>query len=156
MKLKSSRASRLLKTLSKELRVLFVALNPGTTIDIVRSSGSLSCVKKVLQPQTRGNRRFLFAAGKRPYSHNSIQKQKEIFDRLATPARSSSTAVYSNMVTTVNASTSNQRQFFESLFNNNTLNFCQINVHFPTGKWLCHIITMFISIIIVNLSRSSS
>ena len=68
------------------------------------------------------------------YSHNSIQTQKEMFDRLATPARSSSTAVYNNTATTVNASTSNQRQFFESLFNNNTLNSCQINIHFPTGK----------------------
>ena len=68
------------------------------------------------------------------YSHNSIQTQKEMFDRLATPARSSSTAAYNNTATTVNASTSNQRQFFESLFNNNTLNSCQINIHFPTGK----------------------
>ena len=42
------------------------------------------------------------------YSHNSIQTQKEMFDILATPARSSSTAVYNNTATTVNASTSNQ------------------------------------------------
>ena len=68
------------------------------------------------------------------YSHNSIQRQKEMFDILATPARSSSTAVYNNTATTVNASTSNQRQLFKSLFNNNTLNSCQINIHFPTGK----------------------
>ena len=68
------------------------------------------------------------------YSHNSIQTQKELFDRLATPGRSSSTAAYNNTATTVNASTSNQQQFLESLFNNNTLNSCQINIHFPTGK----------------------
>lgn len=29
---------------------------------------------------------------------------------------------------------------------NNTLNSCQINIHFPTGKWLCHIITMFLTV----------
>ena len=51
------------------------------------------------------------------YSHNSIQAKKEMFDRMATPARSSSTAAYNKTATTVNASTSNQRQFFESLFN---------------------------------------
>ena len=38
MKLKSSRASRSLKTLPKELKVLLVVLKPGTTIDMVRSS----------------------------------------------------------------------------------------------------------------------
>ena len=38
MKLKSSRASRLLKTLPKELKVLFFVLKPGTTIDMVRNS----------------------------------------------------------------------------------------------------------------------
>ena len=67
-----------------------------------------------------------------------------MFDRLATPARSSSTAVYNNTATTVNVSTSNQRQFFESLFNNNNLNSRQINIHFPAGTRLCHITTMFI------------
>ena len=30
------------------------------------------------------------------------------------------------------------------LFNDNPFKFCQINIHFPTGKWLCHIITEFI------------
>ena len=56
------------------------------------------------------------------YSHDSIQTQKE----MATLARSSSTAAYNNTASTVNASSSNQRQFsIESLFNNNTLNSCQ-------------------------------
>ena len=68
------------------------------------------------------------------YNDNSIQTQKEMFNRLATPTRSSSTAAYNDTATTVNASAWNQRQFFESLFNNNTLNSCQINIHFLTCK----------------------
>ena len=42
--------------------------------------------------------------------------------------------INNNTATTVNASNSNQRQFFESLFKNNTLNSCQMNINFPTGK----------------------
>ena len=38
MKWKSSTGSRLLKTLTKELRVLFLILKPGTTINMVGSS----------------------------------------------------------------------------------------------------------------------
>ena len=67
------------------------------------------------------------------YSHNSVQTQKEMFDRLAAPGRSSTT-VYNNSATTVNASSSEQRQLFANLFNGTTMKSCQININFPTGK----------------------
>ena len=67
------------------------------------------------------------------YSHNSVQTQKEMFDRLVAPGRSSTT-VYNNSATTVNASSCEQRQLFSNLFNGTTMKSCQININFSTGK----------------------